>query len=214
MPIIGYAFSVVNEALDVNSYGSPKEVIDELGAKSKKFLAVFNNPETEIDATETLQEAPKLSFSGGRHAEAVLELLDAIQHSDVPSAATVLKQNPALFLSRHALSAVPLLAAAADGTVEMVSLFLRAGADVDAAGHFDMTALHWSAAKGLLETTTLLLDAGANAQALSWFFVTPLELATINNHEAVANVIADRQGIEGFEFTLGLIIDRMKQTAM
>jgi len=213
-PILGYALSVTNPTLGVQLFGSPKEILDELHSRKLDLTAIANHPETEIEATEVLKDSPRLSFSGGPHAETIIELLDAIRESDLQKAAAVLERDPAALAAGHSGAAVPLLGAVSARRTEIAELLLRAGARIDDGGEFEMTPLHWAAALGAADLAAVLIDAGADVQRQTWFYVTAGELATINGHDAVARLIADRSGLSVTVFSVDRVLERMKYAAV
>jgi hypothetical protein len=213
-PILGYALSFTNPTLGVQLFGSPKEILDELHSRKLDLTAIANHPETEMEATEVLKDSPRLSFSGGPHAETMIELLDAIRESDLQKAAAVLERDPAALAAGHSGAAVPLLGAVSARRTEIARLLLRAGARVDEGGEFEMTPLHWAAALGAADLAAVLLGAGADVQRQTWFYVTAGELATINGHDAVARLIADRRDLSLTAFSVDRVLERMKYAAV
>jgi ankyrin repeat protein len=77
---------------------------------------------------------------------------------------------------RH--GAMPLMYAAAVGSVDAVKALLAAGADVKAKNAFDATALMWGITNP--EKVRLLVDAGADVNARSKQGMTPLLIAASN----------------------------------
>jgi hypothetical protein len=67
-----------------------------------------------------------------------------------------------------------LLQAAKTGNLQECIDAIRSGANVDAAGPYGMTALHWSANDGDVELTTELLQSGANPNVMDETGATPL----------------------------------------
>lgn len=211
--IIGYALSLTNGPLGVQLYGSPKEILDNLQKRRLDLASLVDHRETEIEATEVLNASPQLSFSGGPHAETVVELLDSIQEADPRKAAAILARDPDAIRSADWGAGIPLLAAISAQCVEMVQLLLRSGARVDAAGQFGMTALHWAAALGAKGLVELLLDAGADARRTTWFLVTAGELGTLNSRDQVVHLITSRYGASSVVFSLDRVLERMRSAA-
>lgn len=208
-PVLGYALAFNNRSLGVHLYGSPKEILEALRRKKINIAIFADHPETTIDAEEIVKPLPHLKFSGGHHAETILELIETVRDSDTRKAAAVLERDPEALAADHSGAVVPLLAAVSAHRTQIVALFLRAGAKVDGTGDFDMTALHWAAALGDAEIATILIDAGADLQRKSWFYVTAGEIAMLNKHEAVVNLIASRHGPSSADFSVRQVLERM-----
>jgi hypothetical protein len=81
--------------------------------------------------------------------------------------------------------------AARYGDVQGVEEFLDAGVDVNAAGHYEMTALHLSAKHGHREVVELLIKREANVNAMD-IQDTPLDLA--NSIPEIADLLRKHGG--------------------
>jgi len=79
----------------------------------------------------------------------------------------------------------PLIAAVKTGDRAAVASLLGEGADPDAAGADDATALHWAAQYERLEIAMQLLEAGAAARAATRNGITPLAIAAQNGSAAL-----------------------------
>jgi len=77
------------------------------------------------------------------------------------------------------------------GYIDMISMLLDQGVDVQSKTFDDDTALHAAVAWGNLEATELLLDHGADVDARDGSGRTPLHLATVRNHVAIWEALAD-----------------------
>ena len=86
--------------------------------------------------------------------------------------------------------------AARYGDVQGVEEFLDAGVDVNAAGHYEMTALHLSAKHGHREVVELLIKREANVNAMD-IQDTPLDLA--NSIPEIADLLRKHGGKTGDE---------------
>jgi hypothetical protein len=210
-PVIGYAFGVTNRPLGLEFFGTPKELLDELGSRGLDASLVIGHAATELETAEVFKSSPDFSFSGSSIAETVLELVDRTRGADLEGASEVLRHHPGVLASDQEAAAVPLLAAVAHDSMKMVQLLLRSGARVDAAGQFAMRPLHWAAVLGTTDVMALLLDAGADTQRITWFCVTAGDLAAINGHDAVLRLLAERQGSESHLFSLDLVVERMTE---
>ena len=84
---------------------------------------------------------------------------------------------------------------------DFVFQLLEAGADVNARGSQNLTALHTAARKGSIYCAPLLIDAGANINALSSNGSTPLDTAFASADEYMheASVRAGGKGTTAFE---------------
>jgi hypothetical protein len=192
--MLGYAFAVVNPALNLNVFGSPREVVEELGKRRLDVSLVVEAEETTIETRDVFKPAPRVHLTGGPHAEAIVDLLAAIDDSNPRAAAKALASDPVAVVGGHSGAGIPLLAAASSTNLEIVRMLIAAGAKADATGEFDMTALHWAAGKGDAEVVKAILEAGASLESVSWFYVTPGELAVMNGRESVVRHVAARQG--------------------
>ena len=84
--------------------------------------------------------------------------------------------------AKDAQGQTPLMLAAAFGSPDAVRFLIASGADVKAANHAGVTALHWAASD--LTKTRMLLDAGADVNAVSQLGRTPLIVAASANGTA------------------------------
>ena len=92
--------------------------------------------------------------------------------------------------SKNELANQPLHAAAAgQAPVELLTLLLDAGADVNARQHGGFTPIQATAQNGDLAATELLLAHGADVQARSDDGQTALSFAIEGNHDAVAKLL-------------------------
>jgi ankyrin repeat protein len=82
--------------------------------------------------------------------------------------------------------------AAADGSEPLVKLFIENGAEVNAPGSIDGTALSQAAANGRELIVRLLLDNGANINAADEFSKTALQLAAENGNEPIVRLLLDK----------------------
>lgn len=75
-----------------------------------------------------------------------------------------------------------------NGALDVARLLRRHGADVDALGYFDATALHWAAINGHEETALWLVDQGADVRRRDpEFDATPAGWAREGGHDALAH---------------------------
>lgn len=97
--------------------------------------------------------------------------------ADFPAFATLLDGSFAGGDVLLRVGTVPLVAAAAHGHEECLSLLLSRGANIDATNEASCSALHAAAAAGHATCIDLLLEAKANANAEDAYGNTPLHLA-------------------------------------
>ncbi len=75
-----------------------------------------------------------------------------------------------------------------NGALDVARLLRRHGADVDALGYFDATALHWAAINGHEETALWLVGEGADVRRRDpEFDSTPAGWAREGGHDALAH---------------------------
>jgi hypothetical protein len=209
--LIGYALLVTNPRLRLKCVGSPREVLDAIRSRHLDPTDAIAAPDTEIQAAEVFKEEPELAFEGGPHAQAIIELLEAIRKCDPDGVASVLRAAPdPLSLARSGPS-VLLTAAVAFGNAEILELLLARGANPSGTTQFGMTPLHWAAALGNTTATVNLLRAGADVSRLSWFYVTAYELANINGRLTTERAIAERLDGPTTPYSLERMIARMSQ---
>jgi len=99
-------------------------------------------------------------------------------------------------LRAHGAKHSSIHSAARYGDVRGVEEFLDAGVDVNAAGHYEMTALHLSAKHRHREVVELLIKREANVNAMD-IQDTPLDLA--NSIPEIANLLRKHGGKTGEE---------------
>jgi hypothetical protein len=213
MPLLGYVLAFENEPLGLSLFGAPKEILDALRSRRMDYAPFVDHPQTTIDAADVHKTSPHITFGGGPHAEATLELIEAVRAADSAAVSAVLERDPDVVRPGHSGAGAPLLVAASAGQAQIVRALLEAGAGVDDDGEFEMTPLQWAAALGSEETVNLLLDAGADAARKSWFYVAAGELAMMNDHPAVARRIAARSGLPSRSVTAEQVLERMRHAA-
>jgi ankyrin repeat-rich membrane spanning protein len=92
-------------------------------------------------------------------------LLEAAQWSDTGLAEILLKRGAHVDARDLKYGNTPLFWACYRGRAELVELFLRSSADVNATNKFGNTPLFWAARKGLTKIVKILLDHGADVHA-------------------------------------------------
>ena len=93
----------------------------------------------------------------------------------------------------RAVSEAGLLAAADNGDVSLVTLYLDAGVPIDCVGVYGRTPLHFACSDGDVELATLLLDRGSTAiDVKGTYGQTPLHFACSEGHLEIATLLLDR----------------------
>lgn len=89
----------------------------------------------------------------------------------------------------------PLHYAAEGGHAEVAELLITKGADVNARATMDgRTALHWAAFYGHIAVAEVLVTRGADANAKDDEGDTPLQIAQLNEHMDLANLLREHGG--------------------
>jgi formylglycine-generating enzyme required for sulfatase activity len=115
-------------------------------------------------------------------AAASADLFNAISSNDLVRAEAILKDSsPTTLDVRIGDGITALHVAAAKNSKDMVSLFIRNGAHLDATTTGGFTALHWAASKDASDAASLLIKAGADVNAANPQGVTPLHWAASRN---------------------------------
>src|SRR5690349_8881197 len=126
---------------------------------------------------------------------------EAAKAGDVARVEQFLNANPSLVAAEEKWKGTPLHLA---GNLEVATLLIDRGADVNARGWMATTPLHEAAGRGSIEIVEFLLRKGADINAIAERLFTPLFMAA---NAAVANLLiqhgADVQARdEGGEFAL------------
>lgn len=210
-PFVGYGFEIKNEQLGIQGFGSPREVMNEVALHGLSFDVFADHPATSIGARKVYKSEPELAFSGGPHAEAILELMTALDAHDFEAAENVLAHHSKLAREREESIAVPVLGAIAARDVAVARFLAERRVGLDVASHFGMTPLHWAAAMGVAEITRLLVESGAERTSYSWFLVTPAELALLNGWGSIAAMIAEGLPLGPEKPNARVILGRMRR---
>lgn len=89
--------------------------------------------------------------------------------------------------------------AALSGNIEVVTLLLDNGAEVDAVDAQGLTALHWAAWQGQPEVARLLVGRGASVDLVSVAGNTALDRAISDGHQDVADYLTSIGAKRGSE---------------
>ena len=99
-------------------------------------------------------------------------------------------------VSRNGFSATPLQGAAAFKKVELATLLIERGANVNCRGEGGGTPLHEAAGNGQIEFAQLLLDHAANINAKDDKGKTPLTIALENKQTTMAKFLRSRNATQ------------------
>lgn len=116
-------------------------------------------------------------------------LHDVIGRGDIETARAMLKANPALAADENELGKQPLQYAVSYRQVEAMEALMAAGADINAADHTGMTALHAAAYLGWQDGTRWLLAHGADRTKRDSFGDLPSHTAAIQGQGGVIKVL-------------------------
>jgi ankyrin repeat protein len=114
--------------------------------------------------------------------EALLEAIDGAACPDFPPPITV--------NSRRSDGDTPLHIAATWGDVEAIEMLVRAGAEVDAVGYLDSTALYRAVLQGHIAAARTLLAAGASPSRRDQFGRTATALAMRSGNPELASLFS------------------------
>ncbi len=117
------------------------------------------------------------------------EILDAAKSGDLERVKALLKQNPALILSRDNNGATPLHMAALNGNKDIVELLLAYKADANAKNNIGVVPLHMAADRGYTDVASLLLAHGADVNAKMQYGMTPLHMAAGTGRKDMAALL-------------------------
>ena len=114
----------------------------------------------------------------------------AVESGDVSQVKELLANHPTLIRSRDFWGDTALLMAVASRSESMVVLLIDNGADVNAKGESQETALHLAAFYGDAQIAQVLLKAGADANAIGYRHDdTPLQVAALHGHADVVKLL-------------------------
>ncbi len=86
--------------------------------------------------------------------------------------------------------------------IAIVKVLLAEGADINATGRYEVTALSYAADRGNVELVNFLLDKGADMTRKDTFYgASAIDWAAYNKHAAVVKILLDR-GADGAEGVL------------
>lgn len=130
-----------------------------------------------------------LCMAGALVAGCTPSLHDVIGLGDIATARAMLQENPSLVADENELGKQPLQYAISYRQVEAMEALLAAGADVNAADHTGMTALHAAALLGWQDGTRWLLAHGADRNKPDHFGDLPSHIAAIHGQGGIIKIL-------------------------
>jgi ankyrin repeat protein len=113
----------------------------------------------------------------------------AVQKGNLSLVKAALEEYPGQIETLNASQSTPLIVAASFGYIQVVSLLLDKGADIQVVNKWGRTALHYAVEGAHLETAKLLLKKGINVDGHKDFLYTPLHLASDQGLEKMVNLL-------------------------
>ena len=89
-----------------------------------------------------------------------------------------------------------LMAAAANGHLDICRLLIDKGAQVEAKSSVSLTPLHCAAINGHVDIVRLLCDRGADFEARDISGLRPLHIAAVNGHISVVKELIEERNAE------------------
>jgi ankyrin repeat protein len=144
-----------------------------------------------ISAAEIMDE-----YMDEEEADAIFT---AVVHGDVEAVAWLLDIEPHLIeaIDPHQYGRTPLVAAAEEGHVAVVTLLIERGGDINASNAYHLTALDRAAVEGHEEVVNLLLSCGADCSKKDFSGCTALSLASRSGHLGVVQQLVRHTGGRG-----------------
>ena len=129
----------------------------------------------------------------------------AIKDGDIEAVEQILGRHPERLERRNKSQLTPLLEAAWEGQVDVLTALIQRGADVNAKWNSfssedgDWSGLHIAANAGQEEVARAMIRGGADINAKSVAGETALDVAHRTNHLKVANLLQAHGGVRGSE---------------
>lgn len=118
-------------------------------------------------------------------------LHDVIGRGDVEAARAMLQADPALAADENELGKQPLQYAISYRQLDAMAALIEAGADINAADHTGMTALHAAALLGWQDGAKWLLEHGADRNQRDTFGDLPSHTAAIHGQGGIIKILFD-----------------------
>ena len=183
-----------NAALNARHQGTIQLLLA-AGANPNAMNKRGTKPIEEAFPFLTIQSAPHLNDSNRPFEDAVFE--EPENKSDKVETVKILLSNGADANTRDSMTGQPLLLRAAfDGEKDLVEAFLNHGADPNAKGNDDVTALHLAAWRGHKEIVEFLLKQGVDVNAETKQGSTPLFLAQHDGHTEIADLLRKHGAVD------------------
>ena len=174
-----------------------KEEIGRLIADTRSTLNLFEASALgEVDVLQSLlEENPKAVTYYSSDGFPALGL--ACFFNRYEAAALLIKSGaPINAASNNEQKVMPIHAAAAADSLELCTLLLDHGADVNARQQDDFTPLHAAAQNGNVELVRLFLLQGADVNVRTGSGLSPLQLAMASKNKQIIKLILDAGGLE------------------
>src|SRR5512133_1559959 len=174
-----------------------KEEIARLIAGSRSMLNLFEASALgEVDILQSLLEKnPKMVNFYSSDGFPALGL--ACFFNRYEASAFLIKKGALVnAASTNAQKVTPIHSAAAANSLELCTLLLDHGADVNARQQDDFTPLHAAAQNGNVELVRLFLRQGADVNVRTTSGLSPLQLAMESKNKQVIKLILDAGGLE------------------
>ena len=126
--------------------------------------------------------------------DAARQMIRGAKKGDAATVRKLLGRDKSLLRARDKDGSTPLHCAAWNGHVEVATILLDAGADINdhnRNGHWGTTALHAAAHGDQKQIAALLIARGADLRAKNLNGRTPLGETTVHNAKAVAKLLRE-----------------------
>lgn len=157
------------------------------GVKSLLFDQDPDSPVAQISNSPS--DSPRQSSPA---ADRLSSLYGAVVNADLPTVNSELQHLSREELNRPLNGMTLLMTAASAGNAKILQALLTQGADPNARGAHQRTALQYAAEKNRVQAARLLLDAGADINGADNGSLTPLIMAADRNFTKLALLLIER----------------------